>query len=372
VKVHQAADQGESDPHAAPRPVDRRVGLREELEDVGERLGCNADAGIGDPDRDIAAASMHRHLDPPPRRRVLQRVPQQIGEDLLQPDRITEHPKRTGIGGHRQVEPVSSRRRLQLGDQPLQERDELDRLTLEDHLAGGHPGHIEQVVHQSGEHVDLALDEPELPGGVVVALAPCSGPGRERDRVPDRPERVAQLVPEHREESVALPDRELQIGQELAGGVLPRPRAEPRLHRVHHRERMHRPLERGDVPAEGGQGVQHPPVLGDGRAGGREDKDGNVAPRWLCGDGRTQPGESGSIERLGGNDRGSGIRQAVRQLGDVRADACHRQAPERRGGQLGVAARRCPDEDVLRSGSGRPGRLSRHPYLRRGRPASLR
>jgi hypothetical protein len=74
-------DDGET--YAEPRPHDFGFGLEEGLEQVLEFGGRDAFAGIAHLHRDQVVLGHHLHADLAAPRRELQRVRQQIGDDLL-------------------------------------------------------------------------------------------------------------------------------------------------------------------------------------------------------------------------------------------------------------------------------------------------
>jgi hypothetical protein len=69
-------------------------------------------------------------------------------------------------------------------------------------LAARDPAHVEQVVHESTEVPELALDHLVAPAHLATAGGLLA---QQLHHVPDRGERIAQLVRQHREELVLAP-----------------------------------------------------------------------------------------------------------------------------------------------------------------------
>ena len=206
-----SCDDGQAD--AEPRLVDRHVGVeREQVEDVRQRVGRDADALVGDADRDLVGAASIASRMSPPRRRSPRGVVQQVAEHLRQPLRVAVHagrPRRElgaqalSLGVDRMAAGID-----RLGD----DEAEVERAALEAELAGADARAVEQVVDQARHVRRLALDDLVLGGANgVVGL----GVLERRRRHADRRQRVAQRVRRHRDE-VDLPVmRFLGVGLEL-------------------------------------------------------------------------------------------------------------------------------------------------------------
>ena len=82
---------------------------------------------------------------------------------------------------------------------PLDERPEVHRLAAEPDLPARDSRDVEEVIDQGGQLSDLPRDDgPGGPGRVIGAPEPIQNGGRPRNR----PQWVAQLVAQHREEFV--------------------------------------------------------------------------------------------------------------------------------------------------------------------------
>ncbi len=154
---------------ASPRPVPpnlarrRGVGLRKHPEQPVEPVGGNADSGVADleaVEAGVLAPGPDAH-DDLSRRRELDRVVDQVGQDLAQPDRVAVQPLRDlGVDDRDQLELPPLRGRGQQGHRLLDDRGrrDLDRFQLEP--AGLDPREVEEVVDdrqeaRSGQPHDL-------------------------------------------------------------------------------------------------------------------------------------------------------------------------------------------------------------------------
>src|SRR6185369_9221214 len=89
VRLDELVDDGEADAEA--RLVDRNPGVdREQVEDVRQLLGSDADAVVGDGDDDLVGAAPRLEQDVAARVRSPRGVVDQVGEDLGQPLRVAE------------------------------------------------------------------------------------------------------------------------------------------------------------------------------------------------------------------------------------------------------------------------------------------
>ena len=72
-------------PMPLPETCCRLLAAPEPVEDVGQLVGGDADAGVGDLEHGVAAGQPGAHGDPAAGRGELQRVGEQVGDDLVQP-----------------------------------------------------------------------------------------------------------------------------------------------------------------------------------------------------------------------------------------------------------------------------------------------
>src|SRR5438128_3708762 len=84
VKLDDVLHQREAEPEAAVRARARAVALAERLEDVRNELRRDPDARVGDDDLDARLGARETHAHAAARRRELDRVREQVPDDLLQ------------------------------------------------------------------------------------------------------------------------------------------------------------------------------------------------------------------------------------------------------------------------------------------------
>ena len=94
VHLHQPLHQRQTDAQPALRLLQRPVHLGEHLEDAGQLVGGDADAGVPDRHHDVAALPLGGQPDAPAPLAVLGGVVQQIHEHLGQPGRVGVHDDR--------------------------------------------------------------------------------------------------------------------------------------------------------------------------------------------------------------------------------------------------------------------------------------
>src|SRR5690242_18553384 len=85
VQLNQMTHNRQPESHAAMLPARLLIRLPEAIENVWQKVGCNALAGIADHDLEMRVHSLRTNLDPPAARRELDRIGQQVPDDLLQP-----------------------------------------------------------------------------------------------------------------------------------------------------------------------------------------------------------------------------------------------------------------------------------------------
>ena len=96
MQFRQAPHQREPDSQAAARAVDGVVGLHEQVEDLRQHVGRDADALVGDAQHRVVAFAPDEHADHAFAARELERIRDQVADDLLEPHRIAAHPH--GLG----------------------------------------------------------------------------------------------------------------------------------------------------------------------------------------------------------------------------------------------------------------------------------
>jgi hypothetical protein len=189
----------EAHAQAAVRAGERAVRLHERLEDAVEHVGRHADSRVAHPDHGLVALPGRRHLDVAARHGVFGGVVEEVRDHLLEPGGVGL--QADGLGGRidRQLVGTALDQGADPFDGALEDGAQVHDLLPQADAAAGDAGDVEQVVHQPGEVLDLALHHLArgLEGGVDrLDLA------HQLDGVADGGERVAQLVGQHGEELV--------------------------------------------------------------------------------------------------------------------------------------------------------------------------
>src|SRR5436190_673419 len=76
--------EGQANAETALLALDRAAALHEEIEHVRQQIARDADAGVSYADHGLPIVLPHRHLDASAFGRVLQRVAEQVVDDLVQ------------------------------------------------------------------------------------------------------------------------------------------------------------------------------------------------------------------------------------------------------------------------------------------------
>jgi hypothetical protein len=233
----QGPDHRQPHPEAPVRAGQRVVSLHERLEDAVQEGGFDPHPLIAHGEHHALAGGVP--LEPHAHRliglRELERVREQVAQDLRDPHPIGMHQQR--LGGGRQLQgDVGGAERLQVvADDLAGQRHDVHRLAQQIDLPPGDPGDIEQVVEQAGHVSHLPVEDVARARGHLLgnAWSPEQVGGVEHGA-----ERVAQLVGQHGQELVlalvGLPERQHHLTQLLL-----------------------RPPPLGDVPAHPDQPLGH-------------------------------------------------------------------------------------------------------------------
>ncbi len=166
--------------------------LLEGLKDPGYLRRLEADARVGDRDRDPAGSRLGlEQEDAASPRRELDRVLDEVPEDLAQPRRVGVDvlPGSRPISLHR--DPFFIGLRAANVEDVVQRLAELDGLVLELDLAPGDPRQVQEIVDQPRFDLGVSPDHLDLSPGVGRQRgAPLQG----RAQGEDRSQRRAQLV----------------------------------------------------------------------------------------------------------------------------------------------------------------------------------
>src|SRR5262249_29152208 len=91
VALDDSSYQRQPEPEATARTPPRRLHLHERLQGVREHLPGAADAAARPPDDGVGPGALDRDRDVPPGWSVLDGIVEEIGDDLLEPRRISLH-----------------------------------------------------------------------------------------------------------------------------------------------------------------------------------------------------------------------------------------------------------------------------------------
>ncbi len=214
VHLDEALGDGQAEAKPPVRTVEAAASLREDLEDARQQRFGDSPAVVDHVDRHrVVAAVVHLHPDIASSGRELRGIGEEIHDHLLQARGVGAHVD--GSVRHRHGQPVLAPLQERSGglhglrDEPRHVRG--DQLQLDG--AAGDARDVQQVIDQPGHVLDLPFDDgPHTGRDAGVAL----GEREELRGGPDRGERRAELVREHREELVFPPvGLEREIGRLL-------------------------------------------------------------------------------------------------------------------------------------------------------------
>ena len=200
------------------------VGLTEPVEDVRQDRRRNALARVAHLDDDVGPHALQREVHVSLVGRELDRVGQEVPEDLLQAVGIREDGPHRRVDAHAERDRLGGRRGPHGIDGGRRHRRRLDRACRDPQLAGDDARDVEQVLDELGERGRAALDRLQRPLLALLVEAPAAQPP---DPAHERVERRAQLVREGGQELVLGASGRLGVGARgllLAHEVFARPR----------------------------------------------------------------------------------------------------------------------------------------------------
>ena len=177
-------------PHV-PRVV-RRIGLSETVEDVGQELGRDSLAGVGDDNPHALVVGGHGHVDAAAGARELDRVVNQIPENLLDATAIRRDARQVGVTGRGQPDAFRVGGRLERLDRRVDGGADIERPAFEARRSRRQLVHLEQVFDQLGLQLRVTLDDGHRLIGIAddIALGEHAQPSQ--DGIHRRPQLVAQ------------------------------------------------------------------------------------------------------------------------------------------------------------------------------------
>ncbi len=200
VQGCQSIGNGEAQPKPAEHVVDGRIALFKGIENSGQRLGRDADPGIGDLETDLAGSRVVRaQSDLTVRGSKLDRVADEVPQDLLDAGRVGVDMMFLGQHFHLDLNAGG-------GGVPVDDIDRLphqvmgiDGFFLQLHFAIGDAGQVQQIVDQVGFQFHVPSDHGN------ISANPFGKCGIDLERAgghQNRVERGAQFVAEDGEEAV--------------------------------------------------------------------------------------------------------------------------------------------------------------------------
>src|SRR5262249_12343700 len=166
--------ESQAEAEAAVPSSARRVGLAEAVKDVWQEIRADAFARVAHGDANVWVHALQLRFDATALRRELDRVGEQVPDDLLQPDRIAGD--LTNFGGQVGLErdALRLRRRVDRPNRILYHRDQVHRADGESELPTNDAGRVQQIVDQVSLRLPAALDDVrrlfDIPG-VQAAVA---------------------------------------------------------------------------------------------------------------------------------------------------------------------------------------------------------
>src|SRR5262249_24248278 len=157
VQLGETLDQRETDAEPALAPADGSLPLDEQIEDAGEELGGDAHPVVGNAQPRLAALVRHVHVDAAPPRGELERVPQQIDDDLLDPRGVSEDPRGHAVEGDDVLPGAAALPHR--SQRALRRFAQVQRLEIEHDLAAQHPAHVEEIVDEAPQTAHPPRDD---------------------------------------------------------------------------------------------------------------------------------------------------------------------------------------------------------------------
>lgn len=163
----------------------------------------------------MLVALVQRDSDRRVLRAVLERVREQIGDELAEPADV---PLAEPGAGELEIDLPEWMGRAELGGDLMADRREFRRRGLHGEAAADPPaGEIEQV----GDHMTHAIGADRDPGQVTrVGRRQVAPPGQTVGEPPNRRDRRSKVVAEHSDEALALLGDALGIGELLLAATL--------------------------------------------------------------------------------------------------------------------------------------------------------
>ncbi len=161
VQLDDLPGNGEAEPKTPVCAAGGETDLFEAMEDAGQEVGRNAGPRVADGEPRLGLERLETDVNATALGGELDRVAEEVGDDLTQPGRVASHQELAPADGH-QLEPEALRLGVGLGvlDGLADDRGEIGGADGEGELAGGDAGDIEQIFDEA----DLEGPSPPWPG----------------------------------------------------------------------------------------------------------------------------------------------------------------------------------------------------------------
>ena len=183
MRLGQVTDEREPEAEATVAARGARVGLPEAFKDIRQKIAGDALPVVLHRQLHRSAGARQAHGDHPAFRGELDRVVDEVPEDLLQPIRVSFDARRRGIQRNVESDALRVGRRANRLDRRLHHRHQVDRAELEPQLARNDPRAIEDVFDELHLHFRISLDDLEPPRESAAVDDPGSqhlGPAENR------------------------------------------------------------------------------------------------------------------------------------------------------------------------------------------------
>src|SRR5439155_2666249 len=159
-------DDGETDSETAVDAGRGAVGLLKAIEDGGEELGGDSLPGVRHADLELRPGSIEAHLDLSLQGGELDRIGDEVPDDLLEPVRICDQLIVTGrrAASKEDLDLLRLGRRAHRVERGLDDGGEVRRANREPQLSSDDPGNVQEIVDQLRLRQHVALDDLEAPG----------------------------------------------------------------------------------------------------------------------------------------------------------------------------------------------------------------
>ena len=204
VQCYQSLHQRQPYPEATLGAIDRRIQLREHLEQFRHGVGRKAYAGIDHRQRKAALRKAGNQPDVPGWIGIFRGIGEQVRQCLGQPQRIDHQLHRFSRQHDVDAVPLGVDQRPRGLDRRRHQRCQVHRFLAQLQPAAGDARHVQQVVQQQRHALYLARDH--IPAPLQLPFI-----GRRRlqqlGRIANRRQRIAQLVRQRRQELILAPVR---------------------------------------------------------------------------------------------------------------------------------------------------------------------